>query len=130
MSIIKKPCLNWITGRQDSADQKATYKKARIFQFGFSQFGFSGLFNNKGGVDCYLLHYEPYYKLKPHVDLVPKGLKHYRLNIVLKGSGDFDCEKKIINLFNRVVLFRPDKYTHAMKNGAKERLVLSIGLAV
>jgi hypothetical protein len=74
----------------------------------------------------YLLKFAPGCQLKEHRDTVERG-RHYRLNIILKGKGEFKCEKTIINT-QRVVLFRPDKYLHSMQNGDTERKVLSIGL--
>jgi hypothetical protein len=104
--------LRWVSGRQGGDYQKKL----------LAVFGVSYLF----GFDMYVLKFVPGCLLKEHRDKVGRG-KHYRLNIILKGKGDFRCEKTIINT-RRVVLFRPDKYLHSMKNGESERKVLSIGL--
>jgi len=104
--------LKWIPGRQGG-----DYQKKLLAVFGIPYiFGF----------DMYMLKFEPECHLKEHKDKTESG-KHYRLNIILKGKGDFKCEKTIINT-RRVVLFRPDKYLHSMKNDESERTVLSIGI--
>lgn len=99
----------WIEGRQGTG-----YLKKSIFQGSF--------------YDCWLIKYPPNTNIPPHKDPV-KNKKHYRLNVILKGKGDFKCEKCILNL-GKIVLFRPDKYTHSVSNGNNERLVLSYGLAL
>lgn len=80
------------------------------------------------GFDMYILKFAPNFNLPEHVDQVKKG-RHFRMNIILKGNGDFKCERAIIRT-RRVILFRPDKYKHSMQNGDKERKVLSIGLNI
>lgn len=104
--------LKWVPGRQGGDYHK---KLLALFYIPFVL-----------GLDMYLLKFEPGCELKPHKDEVKRG-RHYRLNIILKGKGDFNCDKTIINT-RRVVLFRPDKYTHSMQNGDSERKVLSIGI--
>lgn len=104
--------LRWIPGRQGGDYKKkllATMYIPRIF-----------------GFDMYMLKFAPNCHLREHRDSVKRG-RHYRLNIILKGKGDFKCEKTIINT-RRVVLFRPDKYLHSMQNDGNERKVLSIGI--
>lgn len=84
----------------------------------------------KIGLDGYLLKYPPKTELKPHKD--PINGRHYRLNIILKGSKDdeFKCEKVIFNLFNRIIWFRPDLYTHSVTIANRYRYVLSLGFAI
>ncbi len=103
--------LKWIPGRQGGDYQKkllVVFAIPRIF-----------------GFDMYLLKFAPGFTLPEHIDKVERG-KHYRLNIILRGEGDFKCEKAIIRT-KRLILFRPDKYLHSMQNGNVERKVLSIG---
>lgn len=62
----------------------------------------------------YLVRYSAGHAIMPHVDMVAEG-RLYKLNCVLvkpQTGGEFWCEKNIFNLFGRVVLFRPDLYTH------------------
>ena len=117
--------FKWVTGRQQKDGADKSYKKMLLFQFNF----FS-LLGEDRGMDCYLIKYDPDYVLKSHKDPIKPSRKHFRLNIVLQGKGNFICEKNILSLFNTIILFRPDKYEHSMKNGNKERLVFSLGLAV
>jgi hypothetical protein len=102
--------MKWEEGRQGGK-----YKKMKIWSSSFFWFG----------SDCYLISYEPNYEMPAHTDKA-QG-KHFRLNIVLKGSGTFKCQKTIFRLFNRIILFRPDLYEHSMVNGDSNRLVLSLG---
>lgn len=103
--------MEWVRGRQGGD----YFKKLKF------------MFDNKiFGTDCYLLKFKPNCYLKPHKDKVGGG-RHFRLNIELKGKGDFRCESTIFKM-GRIVLFRPDKYIHSMKNSDTERVVLSIGL--
>jgi hypothetical protein len=109
--------FKWTNGRQ----QECKYKKLCFFFAKFKKIGFDG----------YILKYEPYAILPTHIDQVKKG-EHYRLNIVLS-NGPFStyCQKNIFSFFNqRIVLFRPDLYQHGMVNGYKQRIVLSLGLAI
>lgn len=106
--------LKWIPGRQGGDYHKKLLATAAIPKL----FGF----------DMYLLKFAPDCYLKEHKDTVNRG-RHFRLNIIFKGKGDFKCEKTIINT-RRVVLFRPDKYIHSMRNDGTERKVLSIGLNI
>ena len=106
--------FQWISGRQHGVD----YFKFPFFLFKLWKFGMDG----------YILHYLPNTTLPPHKDPI-KG-KHYRLNIELKGHGEFICERTIFSWFGRIHFFRPDLYTHSVVNGKKDRYVLSIGLAL
>lgn len=66
-----------------------------------------------------------------HSDPVQKG-RYYKLNFVLlqpKVGGVFECSNCIINLFNRIYLFRPDKYEHSVsKIISGKRVLLSFAL--
>ena len=88
----------------------------------YLRFGIPGFL----GMDIYLLKFKPQCLLPGHIDHVKRG-RHFRLNIILKGEGKFECDKTIIKT-KRVIFFRPDKHTHSMQNGDTERKVLSIGL--
>lgn len=109
---MKSNWLKWVKGRQ-----KGGYQKKMLMRFGIP--GFLGM-------DMYLLKFEPKCLLPEHVDKVKKG-RHFRLNIIYRGMGQFNCDKTIIRT-KRVVLFRPDLHVHSMQNGDAERRVLSIGL--
>jgi len=91
--------MRWIEGRQGGA-----YSKLKLFQLSF--------------MDCWLIKYAPNYSMPKHKDSV-EGKKHFRLNIELSGKGKFICEKTIVNIFNKIILFRPDLYEHSMVNGTK-----------
>ena len=75
--------------------------------------------------DVYLLDYPQNTYITPHVDCVSDG-KHYRLNIVLFGSGKFNGET-LFSLGNRIHFFRPDIMEHSVDNIKTRRMVLSIG---
>lgn len=105
--------MKWIPGRQ----QSCPYRKMRLWEIGSSQLN---LFS-----DAYLIEYPPNAKLPLHTDAVQKG-RHYRLNIELRGRGEFLINRCIFRL-GPVVLFRPDLEKHGMNNGPTTRLVLSFG---
>jgi len=89
--------------------------------------------------DLVLIHYPTGSYIHWHTDPVPKGLKHFRLNIVLvkANGGDFYCRTVSLNpegedgtfwKVGRFVLFRPDIQPHRVsKIVSGERWVLSIG---
>lgn len=66
-----------------------------------------------------------------HVDMVAEG-RLYKLNFVLvkpTAGGEFICEKNIVNLFGRVILFRPDLYRHRVSRIERgRRWLLSFAL--
>ncbi|WYW02045.1 hypothetical protein Pori4_00173 [Pseudomonas phage vB_PpuM-Pori-4] len=99
--------MKWFTWVQGRAGQ---YRKMLLFQW-------------RSG-DCYLIRYMDKQGIAWHVDPV-EGKRHWRLNIVLKGSTSaFQCpEAKIKGRFN---LFRPDINRHRVLCHGP-RLVLSIG---
>jgi len=104
--------MKWVPGRQGGDYQKKLIIAMRLpWLFGF---------------DVYLLKFAPGFLLPEHIDKVDKGV-HLRMNIILKGNGEFRCEKAILRT-KRVIFFRPDKYLHSMQNGDTERKVISIGL--
>jgi hypothetical protein len=106
--------FKWKQGRQEETE---------YLKYCFMRFKVGSI-----GMDGYILKYEPHTILKPHKDTV-KG-RHYRLNIELLGKGKFVCEKVILNIRNKVYLFRPDLYEHSVINHHTRRYVLSFGLAI
>ena len=80
-----------------------------------------------------LVTYPINHSVMNHVDNVQKG-RYYKLNLILvqpKVGGVFKCQKCIINLFNRVYLFRPDKYEHSVtKIESGKRVLLSFALNI
>ncbi|WP_398410869.1 2OG-Fe(II) oxygenase [Shewanella inventionis] len=77
--------------------------------------------------------YQQNHRVMKHVDPVQQG-RYYKLNVVIKQpliGGVFTCEKYIINLFNRVYLFRPDLYEHSVtKIESGKRVLLSIAVNI
>ncbi|HMA99216.1 MAG TPA: 2OG-Fe(II) oxygenase [Wenzhouxiangella sp.] len=62
----------------------------------------------------YLVRYSAGHRVVPHVDGVEEG-RLYKLNWVVAkppSGGVFRCEKTILNIFGRFILFRPDLYVH------------------
>ncbi|GGB70460.1 2OG-Fe(II) oxygenase [Shewanella inventionis] len=80
-----------------------------------------------------LVTYQQNHRVMKHVDPVQQG-RYYKLNVVIKQpliGGVFTCEKYIINLFNRVYLFRPDLYEHSVtKIESGKRVLLSIAVNI
>lgn len=80
-----------------------------------------------------LVTYPINHSVMNHSDPVQQG-RYYKLNFVLikpKAGGVFKCSKCIINLFNRVYLFRPDKYEHSVsKIESGKRVLLSFALNI
>ncbi|MEL0631835.1 2OG-Fe(II) oxygenase [Pseudoalteromonas carrageenovora] len=80
-----------------------------------------------------LVTYPTNHSVMNHIDPVQQG-RYYKLNFVLvkpKTGGVFKCSKCIINWFNRVYLFRPDKYEHSVsKIESGKRVLLSFALNV
>lgn len=77
--------------------------------------------------------YPTNHSVMQHSDPVQKG-RYYKLNFVLvqpKAGGVFKCSNCIINLFNRVHLFRPDKYEHSVsKIESGKRVLLSFAFNI
>lgn len=68
-------------------------------------------------LNIYFVRYPEGHKVRPHVDMINQG-KLYKLNCVLlkpKTGGEFVCEKSVVNLFGRIILFRPDLYQHQVR---------------
>lgn len=78
-----------------------------------------------------LVTYPANHSVMNHIDPVQQG-RYYKLNFVLvkpKAGGVFKCTNCIINWFNRVYLFRPDKYEHSVsKIESGKRVLLSFAL--
>lgn len=65
-------------------------------------------------LSVYLVHYPAGHSILPHVDMMSEG-RLYKLNCVLvkpKSGGEFICERTILDLLGRIVLFRPDLHRH------------------
>jgi hypothetical protein len=79
--------------------------------------------------DLYLLRFPEGTEIPPHRDPVT-GMRHYRLNIILKRSqagGDFVCVDPLFET-RRIKLFRPDVSTHSVTRvQGGSRYVLSLG---
>jgi len=79
--------------------------------------------------DCYLLRFGEGAAIPAHTDRLDSGY-HYRLNIIVKKAkqgGDFICQTCIFET-DRIKLFRPDLYEHAVSKVERgQRYVLSIG---
>lgn len=105
--LIKHLKFKWELGRQETG-----YRKLLIA-------------SNYKTWDIYIIDYPVGTYIKPHTDPVSQG-KHYRLNIILYGYGEFNG-KTIYSLWNRIHLFRPDIVEHSVNNIKKRRVVLSIG---
>ena len=77
--------------------------------------------------------YPTHHSVMKHSDPVQKG-RYYKLNFVLvkaKVGGVFECSNCIINLFNRIYLYRPDKYEHSVsKIESGKRVLLSFALNI
>lgn len=77
--------------------------------------------------------YPTNHSVMQHNDPVQKG-RYYKLNFVLvqpNEGGVFKCSNCIINLFNRVYLFRPDKYEHSVsKIESGKRVLLSFAFNI
>jgi hypothetical protein len=103
--------MNWIRGRIGDG-----YSKLKLWSF----YRF----------DAWILKYPPGSHTGEHLDSVPTGYKHYRLNIVLrKAEGKF-FGADLFHIGDRVILFRPDKMWHSARNEATAkhtRYVLSVG---
>ena len=83
-------------------------------------------------LNIYLVHYRTGHRIAPHLDMVSEG-RLYKLNWVLVKPGDggeFICEKAIFNAFGRIILFRPDLYTHEVSRiRSGSRWLLSFALS-
>lgn len=113
MNKLNRRLWTWQPGRQRDCD----YQKKLLWEFGSH-------FLNKF-TDGYLIKYPANAQLPKHTDPVKNGT-HWRINITLKGQGEFGIEGPV-KRFGRVVIFRPDVNSHWMNNGPTERLILSIG---
>lgn len=82
-------------------------------------------------LSIYLVHYAEGHRIMPHVDNVARG-RLYKLNWVLvkpTRGGEFACERTLFNIFDRIVLFRPDLYPHRVSRiEAGSRWLLSFAL--
>lgn len=88
------------------------------------------LFSSKR-VSLNLVTYPQGHKVLHHHDPMGSG-RYFKFNVVLKKArkgGEFSADKLIINLFNRVFLFRPDLYSHSVTQIEQgERTLLSLAI--
>ena len=84
-----------------------------------------------GRLTANLVTYPEGHSVYRHNDPMGGG-RYYKLNLILKApraGGVFETEKVIFNLFDRVILFRPDLYQHSVSKIEKgKRVRLSIAL--
>lgn len=102
--------MRWIEGRQGTG-----YRKWTLLALPRS--------------DIHILRYDKGHYIPPHVDKVPSGLRHYRMNILLYGEDTFKCSEVIFKK-GPVVLFRPDLHEHSVSPVSRLRIVLSLGFAL
>ena len=106
--------MAWIKGRQQSG-----YDKLKIISFLF--------------FDMYLIRFSKGSEIKEHIDAVDNK-RHFRCNIILKKAaqgGEFRCTQNLVNILNRVYIFRPDKETHSVTRiESGKRYVFSFGIAL
>jgi hypothetical protein len=85
-----------------------------------------------GRLTVYLVRYPTGHSILPHVDNVAEG-RLYKLNLVLvkpEAGGEFVCERTILDLLGRIVLFRPDLHEHRVTRIERgRRWLLSFALA-
>lgn len=106
----------WQSGRQ----QDCEYHKFPLWYFRIWKLGF----------DAYILKYEPDSFLPWHTDKVENG-KHWRMNINITGAASFIIIKNDTPFFylqRKIIIFRPDVFSHSLKVGNKKCIKLSIGL--
>lgn len=84
-------------------------------------------------LNIYLVRYDQGHRIRPHLDMVNSG-RLYKLNWVVvkpREGGIFRCEKNLLNLFGRLVLFRPDLYEHEVSRIERgRRWLLSIAVSL
>lgn len=102
-----------------------------LFKWGNDRFSHLGykiftLFYNRF-LDVYIFKYEKGSYIPKHKDPKKYGAM-YRLNVVLGDPTQFYCNGPHINIKNRFILFRADKYKHWTDKTKKRRFVLSIGV--
>ncbi len=93
---------------------------------------------NKAIFSCRVLSinfvtYPTQHRVMNPIDPVQQG-RYYRFNAVLikpESGAMFRCSKCLINLFNQVYLFRPDKHEHSVsKINPGTRVLLSFALNI
>jgi len=78
-----------------------------------------------------LVTYSEGHFVSKHIDMVASG-RLYKLNFMLvkpQQGGVFEAEKVIFSFFNRIILFRPDRYEHRVTEVERgKRVLLSFSL--
>ncbi len=73
-----------------------------------------------------LVTYSVGHKVTRHIDMVDGG-RYYKLNFMLIKpieGGNFQSDKVIFSVFNRVIFFRPDLYAHSVSTITEGKRVL------
>lgn len=77
--------------------------------------------------------YPTNHSVRGHIDPVQQG-RYYKLNFVLRtprAGGVFSCAHCIINLWDRIYLFRPDMHAHSVSRiESGKRVLLSFALNI
>lgn len=104
----------WRPGRQNAAYDVFAFYQFVLFGWGF---------------DAHLIRYRAPVHLPRHTDRV-EGKEHFRLNVIIGSVGSPDYAATILNIKNRIILFRPDISEHSVAVERGSRYVLSFGVAV
>ena len=82
--------------------------------------------------DIHVVKYPTGAYVSPHLDKLQSGRRHYRLNILLtKPPGGEFVSESVIYRNSRVILFRPDLFTHSVTPvSSGTRYVLSFGCSL
>ena len=108
----------WKTGRQQTG-----YETITLIKKGFK-------LGRLSGFDIHIIRYNHGNFIPPHTDPVD-GNHHYRANFVLKkpiSGGEFQCKRYF--KFWRLIVFRPDLYSHSVSKCVGSRYVLSFGFCI
>ena len=82
-------------------------------------------------LSLYWVRYPTGHSVLEHIDPMPGG-RYFKFNILVTKAtrgGVFQAQKTLINVINRVVLFRPDKAAHSVsriEQGQRRLLSLAI----
>lgn len=98
---------------------------------GYQKLSLWMIVGKKYGTDGWIIQYPIGSHIPVHIDPIQDS-KHYRLNIVLKQakSGGKFSGQTILNLFDRIIFFRPDIMPHSVSACSSVRYIFSIGFAI